>query len=462
MTATVPSSEKREKSTQRRTQGLRLVLGACLTLADIFVGDEARAAKETCAAAPAVDATGSIDELLAAADALSSPADRPRARALYLAVLARDPRDEEAAIGLARTDAADGCLALAERGYRDVLVQSPGNVDARAGLADVLLWTGRWSEAEDVIEGGLHHAPYSPDLLARRARLANYRGQAGLSRFYLQEAEHVSPLDPEIRASHDRVFLGQARLGQRVQIFPSGYDDLYTTDASALFRWQRLRFEASATVMARHGATRSTRSGPIRTTVIDGRPTFGTYYHFGNGAWAGGAVSFSAPALALPQRAVTLAGFTPLGRVFSAHLVTALWQYRDDRDVTILSPAISAAVTDAIDVTARYWLTTVIAGNPAGGTTVDHVHSAGLRVAWRPATRLSLGVDYTYGVQLERNPTATELLDLRSHIVSLLALVLLDRTFGVDAALSLERRTSLGVGPDVFGPAAEAGIFARW
>jgi hypothetical protein len=46
--------------------------------------------------------------------------------------------------------------------------------------------------------------------------------------------------------------------------------------------------------------------------------------------------------------------------------------------------------------------------------------------------------------------------------VSLLALVLLDRTFGVDVALSLERRTSLGLGPDVFGPAAEAGVFARW
>jgi len=448
---------------ERRPVRLRpLFLAGCLTLADIFGAGDALAGKELCQAAPAIDATGSIDELLAAADALSTPADRPRARALYLAVLARDPHDEEAAVGLARADAIDGCHALAERGYRGVLARSPGNVDARAGLADVLVWTGRWREAEEVIEEGLHHAPYSPDLLARRARLAHFRGQAGLSRFYLGEAEHVSPLDPELHAAHDRVFLGQARLGQRVQVFPSGYDDLYTTDVSALFRWQRLRFEAGTTVMARHGATRATRSGPVRTTVIDGRPSFGAYYHFGNGAWAGGAVAISAPALALPQRALTLSGFTPLGRVFSAQLVTAIWQYRDDRDVTVLSPALSAAVTDGIDITARYWLTTVIAGNPSRDTTIDHVHSAGLRVAWRPKPRLSFGIDYTYGVQLERNPTATELLDLRSHIVSALALVLLDRTFGLDAALSLERRTSLGAGPDVFGPAAEVGAFARW
>lgn len=400
--------------------------------------------------------------MLTAAGALASPMDRPRARALYLAVLARDPRDDEAAVGLARTDAADGCWALAEHGYREVLARSPGNVDARAGLADVLLWTGRWGEAQDVVEEGLRHAPYSPDLLARRARVAHFRGQPGLSRFYLAEAEHVAPLDPEIAAARDRVFLGMARLGQRVQVFPRGYDDLYTTDASALFRWQRLRFETSATVMARHGAARATRSGPLRTTVIDGRPSFGAYYHFANGAWAGGAVAVSAPALALPQRALTLSGFTPLGRFVSAQLVTAIWQYRDDRDVTILSPALSVAITDSVDATARYWLTSVIAGNPTGETTIDHVHSAGLRLGWRPSTRVSLGLDYTYGVQLERNPTATELLDLRSHIVSALALLLLDRTFGVDAALSVERRASLGTGPDVFGPAAEAGVFARW
>lgn len=401
--------------------------------------------------------------MLTAADAAqASPLDRPRARALYLAVLARDPTDEEAAVGLARTDAADECFALAERGYRDVLTRSPGNVDARAGLADVLVWTGRWREAEEVLDRGLSHAPFSPDLLARRGRVAYLRGDPATARFFLSEAEHVAPLDPEIQQARDRIFVGQARLGQRVQLFPSGYDDLYTTDTSAMFRWQRLRFEAGAQIVARHGASRSSRSGPIRSTVVDGRPTFGVYHHFGNGAWAGGAVGISAPALALPVRALTLSGFTPLDRRFSAQLLTAYWQYRDDRDVTIVSPALGIAITDSIDATARYWLTSVIAPSPSGETVVEHVHSAGARVGWRPTPRLSLGLDYTYGVQLERNPTATELLDLRSHIVSVLGFVLLDRSFGIDGAISVERRLGRGRAPDVWGPAIEIGVFTRW
>jgi YaiO family outer membrane protein len=390
-----------------------------------------------------------------------NPLDRPRARALYLAVLARDPKDEEAAVGLARTDAADECFLLAERGYRDVLARSPGNVDARAGLADVLILTGRLGAAEEVLDAGLREAPYSPELLSRRGRIANFRGDPATARFFLAEAQRIQPLDPEIQASRDRLFVGQVRLGQRLQIFPSSYDDLYTTDTSAVIRWQRLRFEAGAQVITRYGAERATRSGPLRTTVIDGRPTFGTFYHFGNGAWAGGSVGISAPALALPLRALTLSGFTPIDRRFSAHLSTAFWQYRDDRDVTIVSPALGYVVTDAVDLTARYWLTSVFAGNPNGQTTVEHVHSAGLRVAWRPTPRLSLGVDYTYGVQLERNPTAAELLDLRSHIVSLLGMWLIKPSFGVDATLSVERRSSR-LGPDVFGPAVEAGVFARW
>lgn len=426
----------------------------------MLVSGQASARDALCRSAPPIETAESTDALLGAADALTTELDRPRARALYLAVLARDPLDEEAAVGLARVDAADGCYALATKGYRDVLARSPGNVDARAGLADVLLWTGRWKEAREVLDDGLHYAPLSPELLSRRARVSYFSGDPTTARLFLNEAERVSPLDPEVRQAKDRVSLGQVRLGQRIQLFPSGYDDVYTTDASAMIRVQRLRFELGAQVVNRHGAERETRSGLVRTTVIDGRPSFGAYYHFMNGAWAGGSVGVSAPALALPRSAFSLSGFTPLGRIFSAQLTTAYWHYRDARDVVIVSPALGAAVTESIDLLARYWLTSVIAESPTGNTTVSVVHSVGGRVTWRALPRLSLAVDYTYGVQLERNPTATELIDLRSHIVSLIAVAMITRTFGVDGVLSVERRT--GKGPDVFGPAAEIGAFVRW
>ncbi|MCW5833231.1 MAG: tetratricopeptide repeat protein, partial [Labilithrix sp.] len=400
---------------RRRSEGWRTCAAGLAALSILVappLAGRAAAQRGLCAATPPAEVDGSTDAMLTAADALASPLDRARARGLYLAVLARDPDDEEAAVGLARADAQDGCFALAERGYRDVLARSPGNVDARAGLADLLVWRGRWAEAEATLDEGLVHAPLAPDLLSRRARVAHFRGEPAVARRFLAEAARVTPLDAEVREAEDRVFLGQARLGQRVQLFPRAYDDLYTTDVTAALRWRRLRFELGGQVVSRHGASRPSRSGEVRSTVIDGRPSFGAYYHFGNGGWAGGSVGASAPALALPRWALALSGFTPLGRVLSAHLTTALWRYRDDRDVFFVTPALTVAVTDAVDVTARYWLTSVIARSADGSTDVEHVHSAGGRVGWRATARLTLGLDYTYGVQLERNPTATELRDL--------------------------------------------------
>lgn len=415
-----------------------------------------------CRAEPAITPEASTDAMLTAAEALVTPLDRPRARALYLAVLARDPEDEEAAVGLARVDASDGCFGLAERGYRDVIARSPGNVDARAGLADVLLWTRRWDEARAVLDAGLALAPLSPDLLSRRARVAYWSGDVTAAIRYLGEAERVSPLDPEVHESRDRVFLGQARLGQRAQVYPSGYDDVFTTDVSAMQRWRRLRFETGATVVSRYGASRETRSGPIKTRIIDGRPRLGAYYHYGGGGWFGGSVAVSAPALALPRYAFDAKALVPLGRILSLQGAAGYWRYEDARDVTILSPALGVAVSDSVDLTLRYWLTSVIVRREGAADSVDHVHSVGGRVAWRPDSRLALGLDYTYGVQLERNPSATELLELRSHIVTVLGRRLITRSVGVDLALSLERRTSLGTGPDVLGWAAEGGVFVRW
>jgi YaiO family outer membrane protein len=438
----------------RRVVVVTTVLGATL------LARPAAAKDPLCRSGPPIEPTESTDALLGAAEALTTSLDRPRARALYLAVLARDPGDEEAAVGLARVDAVDGCFALAMSGYRDVLSRSPGNVDARAGLADILIWTGRWKEAGRVLDEGLAHAPLSPELLARRARLSYFSGDPTTARRYIAEAQRVSPLDPEVREARERMALGQMRLGQRVQLFPSGYDDILTTDASAMIRWRRLRFELDEQVVNRHGAERPSRSGPVHTGIIDGRPTFGTYYHFENGAWAGGSIGVGAPAVSLPHYMFSLSGFMPLGRVLSGHVTAAYWRYKDDRDVAILSPALGVAVTESVDLLVRYWLTAVSAASGSGDKSITVVHSVGARIGYRVRPRLSVGLDYTYGVQLERNPTADELVNLRSHIVSLIGVMLFSESFGIDGALSLERRESKG--PAVFGPAAEVGAFVRW
>jgi tetratricopeptide (TPR) repeat protein len=405
----------------------------------------------------------SLDATLTAADALALPVDRPKARGLYLAVLAENPDDFEAAVGLAQVDAWDECFALAEAGYRAVLARSPRNVDARAGLADVLLKLGRWAEAGRVLDDGLQRDPYALELLTRRARAAHWTSDPATALHHLTRAERISPVDPEIRAARDRVFLGQARLSQRLSIMPTGYDDVYVTDLAAMQRWRQWRIEMSTSVVSRYGASRPTRSGAQQTRVLDGRPSFGLFYHFTSGAWFGGSAAVSAPALALPRYALNANAFTPLHGRFALTTSASYWRYEDQREVAILSPALAVTLTDAVDLVGSYWLTAVIVHSSAAPSFIEYVHSAGLRVNYRPSSILSVGLDYTYGVQLERQPSASDFLELRSHVMTVLGRRLVSRTFGVDAAISLERRAAgSGRAPGVWGWAVEPGLFLRW
>lgn len=414
-----------------------------------------------CRADPPADRLSTRDATLGAAQAQVHPFDRPRGRSLFFALLAHDPDDDDAAIGLARLDEWDGCTALAERGYRDVLRRTLNHVEARAGLVDLLMREGRWDDAERELEQGLRLMPIAPELLARRARLAYLRGDPQGAVRDLTEAERVSPADPEIRAARMRVVLGQARVGQRVQLFPSGYDDVETTDVSLMQRWRRIRFELGVVVAARQGAERPTRNGLRPTNIVDGRPSAGAYVHLRNGGWVGASLAVAMPALALPRFAFDVSGMTPLTSRISGYLTVAYWIYADDREVIVGSPAVSAPLTDAIDVTIRYWSTSVVT-HVGGRTDAQTVHSLGLRGGYRVDEQLTLGLDYTYGVQLERLAGAADLLDLRSHVFTISGRRRLSRFFGVDGALSLERRESLRSGAFVWGPALEAGVFARW
>ncbi len=446
----------------RRSVSFSRASAVALFATALVRGGAAEAAPSTprCSAAADVSPVVEVDAALTEADAVTTPADRPRARALYLAVLVRDPFDEEAAVGLARMDAADGCYALAKRGVRDVLARSPKNVEARVVLADVLVLENRFADARREVEAGLLHAPLSVDLLARRARLAAWGGDAATAKRDLDEAARIAPLDPDVLAARDRLVVGLARFGQRVQLFPSGYDDLVTTEASAMQRFGTWRFEVAATVMGRYGAVRETRSGPQKTTIVDGRPSIGLWKHFENGSYLGGSFGVSAPGVTLPLLSLNVGSFVPVGRFVGVHFSTSYWRYAEDRDVSILSPAVVVSPADRIELTARYWMTGVRVRERGIGAVV--VSSAGGRVTYRIDSRTSAAVDYTYGLQLERNPLATELSSVRSHIVTLMGQRLVQRRLGVDLAVSLERRENIRTGTSALGPAVELGISTRW
>ncbi len=181
------------------------------------------------------------------------------------------------------------------------------------------------------------------------------------------------------------------------------------------------------------------------------------YWHFDGGGYVGGPVAGSFPAGSLHRYATSVTGALPTWRKWSLQLSTSYWRYADDRNVLIYAPALGYAITDDLDLTARYWFTAV-----ASDSTYDFVHSAGLRATWRSSARTTWGVDYTYGVQLDRNPSAVDLLTLRSHIFTAFVRRLLTRELGVDGAFSIERRTSTASAPNVVGAVFEVGIYTRW
>ncbi|MEE9235149.1 MAG: tetratricopeptide repeat protein, partial [Candidatus Acidoferrales bacterium] len=62
---------------------------------------------------------------------------------IYCELAAKNPRDFEARIWVARLQSWQGNYGEAEQGYRRVLREAPGNLEAELGLVDVLSWQGR-------------------------------------------------------------------------------------------------------------------------------------------------------------------------------------------------------------------------------------------------------------------------------------------------------------------------------
>jgi len=380
--------------------------------------------------------------------------DHAKARSMYLALLVRRAEDDEAIAGLARIDTWDGCLDLAEKGYRTVLSRHPGDADARAGLVDILLRQRRWDEAEVELDRGIARSPRSPELLARRSRLAHYRGEEGRAIEDATLALALDPLDPTLRAQRETMFLGEARLGLRGQFFPKGYDDVYTADTEVMQRWRRYRFHLGHQLVTRTGAFG-------QTTVIDGRRALGAYVHAPNGGWAGVEAAFTSPAVALPRWAVTLSASTPVSTRFTVHAAAGVWSYATDKTVYLISPSVGLALSEHFEVGLRWWVSSVVASVGAAVVS-DTVHSVGIRGVWRPEPAVLVGAEYTYGVQLDQNPTLAQFLELRSHIVTAFARRMITPEIGIAPVVTLERRENVRTGDILFVPALEASVLVRW
>jgi len=382
------------------------------------------------------------------------------ARAAYLWLLARDPRDLETLAALARADAWEGCWALAESEYRIALRAHPEDADVRGGLVDVLMWQQRWSEADGTLQEGLAREPKSPTLLARAARLAFFRGDATEAKRLASLAEELAPDDEEIRELRDAIFVGMGVVDARGEFAPGDYPNVYTYGIFALQRVRRFELSVDEHVIQR------TAPG---VSIVDLRSTLGIGYHPAVGVLAALELGYGAPATAIPHYSMKLSLSSPIGLRFTGSFAYSLWEFDGHREVHIFNPTLAYQLTDTVEIALRWWTAYIaISPSPEGASRLlaDTAHSGGVHVGWHPSAPWIVTADYTYGVGLDANLTIQQLFTVRSHVFGVGAGYRINRALGVQGTLGIESRRNVSElgdsSPAITIPSIGAGFSVRW
>lgn len=133
----------------------------------------------------------SLRRLEQAAAALGA-GELQKAEALLGAVLAASPRDADALNLLGVVRARQQKSVEAERLFRRALVAEPSHLGAHVNLAELLVVTGRESEALDVLLAAHKLAPERPDVNLNLASLYSNRGE------HERVLEHLRRVSPEV------------------------------------------------------------------------------------------------------------------------------------------------------------------------------------------------------------------------------------------------------------------------
>ncbi|MFO0673746.1 MAG: tetratricopeptide repeat protein [Polyangiaceae bacterium] len=396
--------------------------------------------------------------VLATQAASQGPAARyGDARAIYLAVLARDPDDAEALYGLGRIDAWEGCWPLAERSYKRALALRPDDADMRAALIDLFTWEGRYDDAERLLAEGLARAPDSPALLARRARFAYFRGDADAAIASMDAAIARAPGDQDLTAMRERFFVHEARVTAHLDRYPDPYQDIAWVRGQYLRRLRRYEIYGGAELVE--------RAGGEAQAVYDARFPFGVLYHPGIGATVGGEITPGAPGNAVPDVALRGFALVPVLPRLSAFFAYSFWHFAGGALVNTVQPAIGVALPREVRVDVRAWISAL--NLPATGDLnrpgqTKLAAAVGPAVEWAVTPRATLGAYYTYGAELDKNPVRYQLLTFETHSFGATANVRLNQTFGVAPLLGVSRRVSPTSDEAIWIGTVELGAYARF
>ncbi len=132
------------------------------------------------------------------------PRERPpsggdTSRAAYEALLARDPDNTDARLGLAAALASAGDYRASLVEYERILSGPGAHQRALVGMSRTLAWAGRLGEAEEAARSALRSDPTDVAAWAVLGRVLYWQGRNGAARDVLEEAEGRAPADPEIQ-----------------------------------------------------------------------------------------------------------------------------------------------------------------------------------------------------------------------------------------------------------------------
>lgn len=316
---------------------------------------------------------------------------------------AANPDDREARMWIARLHVRMGHQDQAEAVYRSVLLEDPGNIDARVGVATALLARDETTEAIEILDVAEELAPVNDDVLAALGRAHRQAGRTAQAISYFERAVSIAPTEQH------RLALEGARLSYLHRVEARGSSEQFSRgspDSRSADLTVNIRLTDTWRV---HGRGQSQRK-------------FAASEHRG-----GGGVEWRW------RPATTLRGHALVGadnRVMPEgdYLGEAQHTYRDatwtasvrhfdftGARTTVFSPAVIWMPEGRLSLGLRYALSRTEANTL---TSAEAGHSAHVRAAYQFYPRVSVHGAYAAGVEDFENFSIDRIGDFRANTLS--------------------------------------------
>jgi YaiO family outer membrane protein len=302
------------------------------------------------------------------------------ALARFRALAARDPRDLESRIWMARVLVWTGERAEAERVFRSVLADAPSDLDAIVGLGSLMATRGHLDEAIDLLARADRLASDRAETLAALGRAHRLAGRTTEALSYYRRAASLAPADADVRSGLEATRRQHGHRAQATFAYERLSSPLPAAGAGSvdlsLRLTDRLRIDIHQQVQRRFGRTEPRAGAGVewrydRLTLV--RAAF-------SGA-SGAEVLPGSDALVELERSGARADVAGTLR-FARFSTASVW---------VASPGVTVPITERLAVSGRYYAS--VTSFRAGGNRVVN-HSA--RVSLRHQVRHRLWVEGGY------------------------------------------------------------------